>query len=136
MCQFPSRGNYLRGVGPEKFLELRCVRHGRVERGHAPDRAIEILESAFRHQGRDFPCNASGTRIFVHHQQLVRLPDGGQDRVTVEKPPSANAGYVTTPPETEPPSLAETKVKPAGSVSVNEIVPVVAKPPMLRTKIL
>src|SRR5260370_24845454 len=93
MCQFPRLGNHLRGAGQKIFLELRRVWHGRIERGHAPDRPIEILEGALDDHGRDFASDSAGARVFVHHQQLVRFPDGGENRFAVERQERAQVDH-------------------------------------------
>src|SRR5258708_33445549 len=51
--QFTSRSDNFPGVGQEIFLESGGIRDRRIERSHAADWPIEILERAFRDDVRD-----------------------------------------------------------------------------------
>src|SRR5262245_41861787 len=62
---FEQRLEDVRGLREDGFLEIRRVRHGRVERTHTTDRGVEILEQLAGDPGGDFRTEATRQLILM-----------------------------------------------------------------------
>src|SRR5580658_5592450 len=74
-----------RSVRQKTFLERRRGRHRRIGRGHAHNRAVEIVECRAAHNRRDLAGDAAGACVLMHHQQFIGLAHGIQNCFAIER---------------------------------------------------
>src|SRR5205085_11235433 len=73
--QSPCLAHNVAHLWQKVFFLRRREGHRRVERSDADDRAVEIVESFFVDDGRDFSGQTPGTRMLVKDDYFVRLLD-------------------------------------------------------------
>src|SRR6266404_5991434 len=75
------------------FFEGRRVRHRRVQRSHAHERPIKIMEGLFEKYRRNLARDSAGLRVFVHDQAFVGLFHGIQNRLFIQRKQRAQINH-------------------------------------------
>src|SRR5437762_607557 len=82
----PSRRfHYIVGLGQDEVLKSRCIRQRHIVRGHPHDRPVEPLKRLLVDARGDLARDATGPRVLVHDQHLVRLLHGRDDRPIIQR---------------------------------------------------
>src|SRR5437762_607554 len=82
----PSRRfHYIVRLGQDEVLKSRCIRQRHIVRGHPHDRPVEPLKRLLVDARGDLARDATGPRVLVHDQHLVRLLHGRDDRPIIQR---------------------------------------------------
>ena len=83
--QSGRRGGNSLGVGVDLVLQLGAEGDRGVQRRHAADRRVQLVEQILRDLGGELRAEAAALDVLLDDQDAVRLADGVADGVPVQR---------------------------------------------------